>query len=229
MGIFVQDTFTGAANTLLTSHASEVGGWTSSGPYGLYPPSDSASAKLTGGGAVTAPAPDQTATLINTAVAPQFDVYVEVDINVGTRSGSQPQLTVDPHDYARANGSVYTGGVKVTFDSTGTWIFPPWFYDTGPSETDLPALPDNSSATFRTEYDFSGNAIRMYWNGELVATWTIYSPNAPQQPGVLVCKLDSYGATGDGLTISRVELGTIAPPAAFWTDLTGSLIENIGA
>jgi len=233
MGIFVQDTFTGTAGTLLTAHTSEVGGWTSTGPWGAYPPNDSVNAKLTGAGAATASAcASREATITNTSVAPQLDVYVETTVNVGTRSGSRPGLTIDPHDYVRGGGSVYTGGVEILFDSTGTWIYAPWFYDTGPYETDLPAVPDNGSATFRTEYDFSGNEIRMYWNGDLVATWTIYAPSAPAQPGVLVFQLDSYGATGNGLTIDYVELGTLTappPPTAFWTDLTGSLVETIGA
>lgn len=233
MGIFVQDTFTGTAGTLLTAHTSEIGGWTSTGPWGAFPPNDSVNAKLTGGGGVTVSAcASRAGTLTNTSVAPQLDVYVETTVNVGVRDGSRPDITIDPHDYAWDNGSVYTGGVQINFDSTGTWIYAPWFYNNGPYETDLPAVPDNGSVTFRTEYDFSGNEIRMYWNGDLVATWTIYAPHAPEQPGVLVFQLDSSGATGNGLTITTVEVGTITPPpppTAFWTDLTSSLVETIGA
>jgi len=229
MGIFVQDTFTGGAG-LLTSHVGEIGGWSdTSGSTWGFPQNSTSYAKLDGAGSVYATADDtRRAAIQSDVLSPQMDVYLEMQINVGA-SINALSLKNYLHNSSTLHGWSGDGGHIIFNDSSSTSLYAP-YYATGTFETVLPGAAPNDVVTCRFEYDFTHGAIRAYWNGGLVATWGIYTGNQPIEAGVFAMDMDSFSATtGNGLKINYLEIGTIDPPTAFWTDLTGSLVETIGA
>lgn len=109
MSIYLQDSFLGAANSLLTSHTSDSGAaWlkdTGQDPSSkFYTDNDgTVGAQLTGSGGVRSATNGATTTFtaVSGISAPQFSVYVQFSFKVGTYGGStsayHSYLYQDPH------------------------------------------------------------------------------------------------------------------------------------
>lgn len=233
MGIFVQDTFTGVAGAL-SSHAGEIGGWLvdDSG----WPNNDPNGGRLNGSGALYASATASTprqASVLSDVVAPALDMYAELHINVGAQSSSSTtSLKFYAHHQADLpSGTRYSDTSTVFFNTTGMTVYAPGGYGPpDPYQTDLPGVANNSDHVIRIEYRYGVPEIKFFFDGSLVVTWGPPMYGLPIVPGNFGIDIDSFNApSGAGIVISSIELGTIAPPSAFWTDLTGSLAETIGA
>lgn len=227
MGIFVQDSFTGAAGTAVPTHAGEVGGWMTTAQaqaaaldYPGYAAEDTT--QLNGSGyAYKAGNVDSRATLVSNVVPPQLDAYIEAVINVGNVSG--PSYFPAIQFYIHGQNGPY-----VQIESSSVYIYPPSWWKDGPGSVSLPGVANNATMTFRMELDVTRGTTKIFVNAVLVGTWTNVT-SAFSMPKNIVIDMDSYGVSGAPLLLDSFEAGTIAPPIAFWTDLTGSLAETIGA
>jgi len=232
MGIFVQDSFTGGAG-LLTAHAGEVGGWLDdTSGWNNY---NAANAKLTGSGvlyAAVAGTDSKRATVLSNAVASQLDFYAELHINVGAQSSSSTSLKFYAHHEANLpSGTQYSDTASIFFSTSTVDVYSPTLYwSPSPYDTTLAAVADNSSHVVRIEYRYGIPSIKFFLDGALVAEWATGLNNLPTTPANFGFDIDSFNSpSGNGITVDYIELGTISPPTAFWTDLTGSLVETIGA
>jgi hypothetical protein len=219
MTIFVSDTFTGSAG-LLTAHTGEIGGWTSDSSWYNNP----ANAKLSGTGVLYSVS--NGATILSNAIAPGMDFYMEMflDTAAKTTDGAsvtrgldfwfhcQPDFTPDPRQHR----------LSVSFDKDASHIYAGAWADS-PYDTALAAYKDaNSNIKLRIESDLTGNTVRVYINDVLVQTYTgaqMYAGSKPVVPGYLRMELNNDGTpTGPTeLAITSLELGTLGPPPAFWT------------
>ena len=233
MGIFVQDSFTGAAGPL-TAHTGEVGGWLAD--MSGWPNWDPNGGQLNGSGllyALSSGTTVRTASALSNVVAPQLDCYVELHINVGVlpSSGTSSVKLYVHHQANLPAGPSYSDTGSIYFDATSTTVFAPAAYGPpDPTQTNLPAVANNSNHVIRVEYRYAAEDIRFFFDGTQVAQWGNPLYALPSVPGNFAMDMDSFSApSGSGITVDYLELGTIDPPTAFWTDLTGSLVETIGA
>jgi hypothetical protein len=240
MGIFVQDTFTGSAGALLTAHTGEIGGWVSrvfplGGDNTLY-------TKLDGSGRVYAASRTTTSpgSGCSNVVAPQLDTYEAYSLVFGAvpTSSFQFSTVVEFFEHIPPSGDVPSNpGFSMFVNNSAAFVGIPAYIDANsgaPTSFALPTVAANSSHTARAEYFFSTGVFNYFWDGTLVCSLRApdYTPNvsAPATPGVF-----GFGTRYDStltpmpIAIDYLELGTIDPPTAFWTDLTGSLVETIGA
>lgn len=240
MGIFVQDTFTGAAGTAVPAHAGEIGGWMTTAQaqaakldYPSYAAEDTA--QLNGAGsAYKAANVDNHMTLVSNVVPSQLDVYFETTFNVGTVNGSYtPLLQIYVHEYQPAPYTSGASAVSLDIGSSNVFVTGPvWAVGSNPT---LPGVANNAVMTLRLECHFSAGTTELFINGASVAVWSIDSryitPGSYQNltPKNIVVDLNASNVTGSSIAIDYFEAGTIDPPAAFWTDLTGSLAETLGA
>jgi hypothetical protein len=241
MGIFVQDTFTGAADTLLTSHAGEVGGWvprsfTTGGDNTLY-------TKLDGNGNVYASNRNTItyASGCSNVVAPQLDMYESYSLLFGAvpPNFNSFDTLVQFFEHTQPSGAIpNNSGFSITVgDHDYAVVSVPSFLDVnsiegGEQNHFLPPILSGSSHTGRAEYFFSTGTFNFFWDGNLICKLTApaYTPSSteavyPTAPGLFAFRTRHDSAlTPTPVAIDYVEVGTIAPPpSAFWTDFAGPI------
>lgn len=228
MGIFVQDSFTGAAGSL-TAHTGEIGGWLAD--LSGWPNNDPNGGRLNGSGslyALSSGTTVRTASSLSDVVAPQLDCYVELHINVGVlpSSGSSSIKLFAHHQPNLPSGTSYSDTSSIFFDTTSTTVYAPNYGPPDPYQTDLAAVANNSNHIIRVEYRYGAENIKFFFDGAMVVEWVAPLFALPTVPGNFAFDMDSYSApSGSGITVDYLEIGTIDPPSPFWTDFVGNISE----
>lgn len=82
----------------------------------------------------------------------------------------------------------------------------------------------------KTEHDFTNNRVRVYINDVYTAEWVIDAVASglapPSAPGNFVIEASISNMTAGG-SVSALQVNTLDPPTAFWTDYTGSILETV--
>lgn len=217
--VFMHDTFTGTSGTRLVDHTGEIGGWVNYSGFNItYDPT---LMLLDGNHAIYASGSSNESTAVSNVVAPQMDFYAELVVNTGnlpTTAQSATGLTLYEHMDITGQLATFVRGVQVYFRQDFTTIYEPdYAVAVGPTANSsislASPLPSNHTFTLRVEYRFSQSSIKVYIDGVLV--FDISSPDyalssgPPIKPGVYAFDIDSFGVSGEGLTVHSIELGTL--------------------